>query len=87
LQGLINGDGTVAFGTGFTITHDDTGAYTIVYDTPAGSIWNVIAMPYISAGSTAIGTTTSPTASSIQLNNSAGDAVDLPWAFIATGAN
>jgi len=85
IRGRINSNGSILFGTGFTVTHPTTGQYTVTFspsysDTPALTVTADSAAAVI-ATYTSVG----PTSAGIRIWNTAGTGIDNVYSFVAIG--
>ncbi len=91
LGGVVNGDGTVVQGTGFTVSHPNAGEYQVSF--PQGTLGStcppiVTVLPF--SGLVRVPTITGRTCSglgagnfTVKLNDTAGTSHDTPFLFIA----
>ena len=84
IRGTVNGNGTVAFGSGFTVARTAAGSYTVFFTTPFSNRPSVTASSSLSTRTAAIGTPVQNNVI-IRLYNVAGVLADDTFYFIATG--
>ena len=84
IRGTVNGNGTVAFGTGWTVARTAVGSYTIFFSTPFSDRPSVVASSGLTARTAAVGTPVQANVI-IRIYNSAGALADDVFYFIATG--
>ncbi len=84
IRGTANGNGTIGFGTGWTVARTAVGAYTIFFSTPFSDRPSVVASSSLSIRTAAVGT---PVQGNVQvrLYNAAGTLTDDNFYLIATG--
>lgn len=87
LTGLVNADGTIAGGTGFTVNHSSTGTYAVTFTTAFAAAPTVLVTITEGPGSASVGTPglTNLVAGSVTVNtvDRTGAAANMPFAFIA----
>lgn len=90
IRGRVNGDGTIAAGTGFSITRTATGRYTITFTSAFSAVPVVLLTPRAGAGGATAATAVidnfnaAPTTTSTRVFIlSAGTYTDLEWDFMA----
>jgi hypothetical protein len=84
ITGTINADGTIAGGTGFTVSHDSTGQYTLHYQGLKALLsvnFSVLGL----VGYAAMATGLRPDLSTYKVVNSAAAQVDGACMFVAIG--
>jgi hypothetical protein len=84
IRGTVNGNGTVAFGSGWTVARTAAGSYTIFFNTPFSDRPSVVASSSLATRTAAIGTPVQGNVA-IRLFNAAGTLADDTFYFIATG--
>jgi len=84
IRGTANGNGTVAFGTGWTVARTAAGSYTVFFNTPFSDRPSVVASHGNSTRSAAVATPVQGNVA-IRIYNSAGVLTDDVFYFIATG--
>src|SRR6185503_8234333 len=83
-RGTVNGNGTIGFGTGWTVARTAAGSYTVFFNTPFSNRPSVVASSSLSIRTAAIGTPVQGNVI-IRLYNAAGVLTDDTFYFIATG--
>lgn len=82
LTGIVNANGTIAAGSGFTVNHTGTGVYVITFTNPFTTTPVVLVTPIVAVGNAeAFVTAVSPNSVTIEIFGGAG--VDEPFNFIA----
>lgn len=84
VRGTANGNGTVAFGSGWTVARTAAGSYTVFFNTPFGDRPSVVVSSSLSTRTAAVGTPVQGNVA-VRLFNSAGVLTDDTFYFIATG--
>jgi len=84
--GGLNGDGSVAFGTGFTVSRSDVGIYTVIFSPPFSNIPAVLFSPPYSQAPTWTTTFTALATNSVVIRSwNSGAQADAGVAFLAIG--
>ena len=84
VRGTVNGNGTIGYGTGWTVARTAVGSYTIFFTTAFSNRPSVVASSSLSIRTAAVGTPVQGNVA-IRLYNAAGALTDDVFYFIATG--
>jgi len=84
IRGTVNGNGTIGFGTGFTVARTAAGSYTVFFNTPFSDRPSVVASHGNSTRSAAVATPVQGNVA-IRIYNSASVLTDDTFYFVAVG--
>jgi hypothetical protein len=85
LRGRVSSSGAVATGSGFTATRTGTGRFTVTFTTAFASEATVTVSPYVTTPAFAVVAGVLPDSIQVWTFDAAGNAVNLPFLFVATG--